>query len=410
MTKKRLAVLAITWLVLLVAGSSVTATLAICGVLGGGRGVASSETYTVTAEEYEMLQRYRALEDVYQIMMTEYVEEPDERTLLDGAAQGMLASVEDPYTFYYTVEEMKEMNEAEEGNYEGVGMQISLTEIGLIRITRVFKDTPSMEAGIRSGDYLTHINGQPVQGVTSKDLSDAVQMIKDDEDGVVEMTMTRDGEPYTVSVKRRMCTVNRVEYTMLPDQIGYIMLYEFQGDAAEGFAEALEDLKSQGMEKLIVDLRSNPGGALNLVLRIADSLLPKGQILDIVDRYGNSSAYYSNEQCLGLPLAILVNGNSASASEVLTGAVQDHGVGVIVGEKTFGKGIVQSIYQFGDGSGLQLTIARYYTPSGRYIHGEGIEPDIVVEQDDSYDPGLSGPQPESDAQLKAAIDALMGQK
>ncbi len=408
MTKKRLAILAITWLVLLVAGASITGTLAICGMLGTG-GVASSESYTVTAEEYELIQRYKALDQVYQIMMREYMEVPEERTLLDGAAQGMLASVGDPYTFYYTIEEMQEMNETDEGNYEGVGLQISLTDIGLIRVTRVFKDTPSMEAGIQAGDYLTQINGETVQGVTSKDLSDAVQMIRDDEDGLVEMTLVRDGETYTVNVRRTRVTVNRVEYTMLDNNIGYIMLYEFQGDAADGFAEALEALKAQGMEKLILDMRSNPGGSLNLVLRIADSLLPKGQILDIVDRYGNSSAYYSNDACLGLPLAILVNGNSASASEVLTGAVQDHGVGVIVGEKTFGKGIVQSVYQFDDGSGMQLTIARYYTPSGRYIHGEGIEPDIVVEQDENYDPGLSGPKPESDAQLQAAIDALMAQ-
>jgi len=188
--------------------------------------------------------------------------------------------------------------------------------------------------------------------------------------------------------------------------VGYIMLYEFQGDAATGFAEAVEALKKQGMRKLVVDLRSNPGGSLGIVLKIADILLPNGMILDIVDRSGRSSAYYSDAECLDMPLAILINENSASASEVLAGAVKDHGVGIIVGKTSFGKGIVQQIYEFEDGSGMQQTIARYYTPSGSYIHGVGITPDVEVELEGSFDPGITGPQPEQDAQLQAALDAL----
>jgi len=406
MTKKRLAIMAVTWLVILVAGVSVTATLSICGALQGNIGVASSENYVVTAEQYEMIQRYEKLDQVYQLMMTEYVTELDEETLLIGAAQGMLAGADDPYTYFYTQEDMAEMLEQDDGHYKGIGLQVTITEEGLLRVTRVFKDAPAMKAGIRAGDYVTQINGETVYATNMKELEAAVAMIKEDEDGLVTLTLMRDGEEYTVTVELAVVNQNRVEYTMLDDGVGYIMLYEFQGDAATGFAEAVEALKKQGMRKLVVDLRSNPGGSLGIVLKIADILLPNGMILDIVDRSGRSSAYYSDAECLDMPLAILINENSASASEVLAGAVKDHGVGIIVGKTSFGKGIVQQIYEFEDGSGMQQTIARYYTPSGSYIHGVGITPDVEVELEGSFDPGITGPQPEQDAQLQAALDAL----
>ena len=205
---------------------------------------------------------------------------------------------------------------------------------------------------------------------------------------------------------RGKININRVEYTMLDEDIGYLMLYEFMGDDVKGFKEAIKSLQKQGAKGLIIDVRSNPGGLLEDVVQICDILLPKGKIVYIENRAGERDTFYSDADMLGIPLVVLVNEMSASASEILAGAVQDTGVGTIVGQTTFGKGIVQMVIPFdADGAGLQLTTSTYYTPNGRSIHGSGVTPDIVVD-DEGYDFTISQPNPDKDAQLKAAVEAL----
>ena len=231
-------------------------------------------------------------------------------------------------------------------------------------------------------------------------------MIKGEIGTTVTLTVVRDDVMLDFELERRKINMNRVEYSMLEDGIGYIMLYEFVGDDVTGFKEAVGALSEQGMKGLIIDVRSNPGGLLEDVVKICDMLLPKSKIVYIEDREGERETFYSDDEMRGIPLVVLVNEMSASASEILAGAVQDTGVGTVIGQTTFGKGIVQMMIPFEtDGAGLQLTTSTYYTPNGRSIHGSGVTPDIVVE-DEGYDFTTAQPDPEADAQLGKALDVI----
>lgn len=405
MAKRSVTVLALVWLVVIVAVISSAVTLSVAGPIS-----ASTGNYEVSQEEYAMIERYSRLETIRQTMLTEYYQPLEDEDLLTGAARGMLAAAEDQYTFYYTPEEMAASNEDANGVYNGIGVLVSATEDGRIRVLRVFKNSPALEAGLLPGDIIYAVDGTEVGAENDMDMSAAIKLIKSGEVGTeVRLSIERDGEPMELGVLRAQVNVNRVEYAILDGNIGYLELYDFQGDALEGFTEALAAFEEAGVSGMIVDVRDNPGGYLNVVVDICDLVLPEGLIVYTEDRNGYREEYRSDADYCDIPMVVLVNGNSASAAEIFSAAMQDYGRGVLVGETTFGKGIVQSIITFReDGAGMQLTTSSYFTPNGRSIHKTGVTPDVEVELDEGYDASIFVPDPENDNQLHTAIEVLQG--
>ncbi len=403
MGKRAIVWLSVLWIVVVVAGVSSAITLRVSGgVLPSSD--PSDGSVVVSEQEFEMIERYRRLDEVRGILESDYYKALDEGDLVLGAVRGMLESVDDPYTFYYTPEEMQQMAERSQGVYEGVGLLLSADKDGMLVVLRIFDDSPAVEAGVKPGDILLAVNGEPVSAADARAMDEAIQMIRDFSGDRMELTLRRGKKVQIIALKPRTITMQRVTHQVLPGNIGYIMIYEFIGDDATGFISAMNDLKAKDVKGLIIDLRSNPGGLLTDVVKIADQLLPKGLVVYTQDRSGAREEYYSEESFWDVPMAVLVNGMSASASEILAGALQDYGVAKIVGVKTYGKGIVQTMLPFRtDGAGMQLTTATYYTPKGRSIHGVGIEPDVVVE---ATVPVGGAPDLDEDAQLKAAYDLL----
>lgn len=355
-------------------------------------------------KEYQ--KRYERLDEIYKILMRDYYKEVDSETLIQGAIDGMLASLNDPYTFYYTPEQMAESMENQAGKYSGIGILVSSDKEGRLSVNRVFKDSPAMAAGLLAGDVITHVDGIEVNARMTEDLNNAVALVKGEDGTTVEITVSRKGSNMTLTVSRGKVNINRVEYYIF-DDVGYIILYEFLGDAVNGVKEALRAFNDADVKGLIFDVRSNTGGELYTCLNITDLMIPEGLIMYTEDRNGDRQSHYSNEYAYGLPMVVLVNEMTASASEVFTAAVQDYDMGVIMGTNTFGKGIVQQVRTFPtDGAGMQLTVEAYYTPSGRNIHEVGIQPDIVVELSENYDPSIYTPDMENDNQLKAAYDEV----
>lgn len=355
-------------------------------------------------KEYQ--KRYERLNEVYEILMRDYYKEIDSETLIQGAIDGMLASLDDPYTFYYTPDEMTETLENQTGKYSGIGILVSSDKEGGLSVNRVFKNSPAMEAGLLAGDVITHVDGISVSARTTEEMNNAVALVKGEDGTTVEITVNRNGESKSFIVPRGKVNINRVEYYIY-DDVGYIILYEFLGDAESGVKEALRAFNDAGVKGLIFDVRSNTGGELYTCLNITNLMVPEGLIMYTEDRYGDRQNHYSNEYAYGLPMVVLVNEMTASAAEVFTAAVQDYDMGVIMGTNTFGKGIVQQVRSFPtDGAGMQFTIEAYYTPSGRNIHEVGIQPDIVVELWENYDPSIYTPDMENDNQLKAAYDQV----
>lgn len=336
---------------------------------------------------------------IQSIIDSSFLFDYDEEELVENIYAGYLEGLGDPYTCYYTAEEYNDMMESSEGTYYGIGVMISQEiDTGRVYIIRVFSGSPSEEAGIKAGDVIETVAGKEVTGM---DLNEVVSLIKGAEGTTVQVKVYREdgGRELTLDVERRQVDVDTVYYRMLDNKIGYLELTEFDAVSTEQFRNALDDLKAQGMESLILDLRNNPGGLLDVAVDIADELIDTGVVVSIADKNGDSQSYEAdNEGSLGIPLAVLVNGDSASASEVLSGCIRDYGVGTLVGTKTFGKGIVQNIIPLTDGTAMKVTTAHYYTPNGEDIHGEGIAPDVVVEEDTETE--------DVDEQLEAAIEVL----
>ena len=399
MRKRSIVIIALVWMVVLVAGVSSAITMAVCGRMpGNGSG----------GKEDGRSERYARLEEVRLRMEEQYVEKPDEEALMLGAVRGMLASVEDPYTFYYTREEMDALSRRSLGLYDGVGLLVSADKAGHVRVLRVFAGSPAYEAGVRVGDRITAVNGHPVSGKSQQTLDEAVERMKSSPAQLLKLEILRGEELLTLGMVCSTIQMERVEYRMLENKVGYLAIYEFIGDDVEAFRSGMQALKRQGADKVIIDLRSNPGGMLEDVVQIADSLMGEGMIAYTQDRYGNRSEYFSAASRWDVEIAVLVNGMTASASEILAGALQDTGTAIVVGEQTFGKGVVQTVYTFPeDGAGMQLTTARYYTPSGRSIHGVGIQPDIKVSLDAEHEILSGEADLLSDSQLYAAYEALL---
>ena len=330
-----------------------------------------------------------------------YIGDVDEEALEEGIYKGYIQGLEDPYSVYYNEEETKDLYETTEGEYSGIGAVLSQDlESGVITLVQIYEDSPAEKAGLKDNDILTKVGDIEV---TDMDLSEVVTYIKGEKGTDVDLTVLRgeDAEEITVTATRDTVEAQTVKYEMLEGQTGYLSVSEFDSVTYAQYEEALNELTAQGMTGLIVDLRNNPGGNLNTVCEMLDLVLPKGTIVYTEDKDGKrETATSDDEHQINVPMVVLVNGNSASASEIYAGAIQDYGIGKIVGTQTYGKGVVQQIFDLGDGTSVKLTIAEYFTPNGRSIDGEGITPDVEVEYEADEN------NPEADNQLEKALEVM----
>lgn len=392
MSKRSVSLLTFVCVLLIVAMSASTLTL----LLAGSRPAAPEAGEGPLARAEEILS----------IVQREYYREVDAEALETAAIDGMLAALGDPYTFYYTDEAYAAMNEETTGQYVGVGMLVGEAADGDLRVLRVFRDSPAEKAGIEAGDALLAIDGARVGGDTPMGLSEASALLKGEGKTPVEVEVERGGEVLSFTLERGEVSINYVEYSILEGNVGYLSIYQFTGDDVEGVKEAISAFQQADVSALVVDVRSNPGGLLTDVVDICDMLLPEGLIVYTEDRSGAREEFYADGEYWDVPMAVLVNGDSASASEIFAAAVQDTGRGIVVGEVTYGKGVVQTLHAFPEGDGMQLTTATYYTPSGASIHGQGVTPDIEVALATDASVTYHAPDAASDAQLAAALEAL----
>lgn len=335
------------------------------------------EDSAIDARVIEKLQTLEKMVDQYY-----YLGEVTDDEFRDGVYKGLLSALNDPYSEYYSAEELASMMEQSEGIYYGIGAYVSLdSATGLPKISGVIKNSPAEEAELRANDLIYEVDGKSTYGMS---LTEAVAMIKGPEGTDVQLTLIREGESdyLELTLTRQRVESPTVEFSMEEDDMAYIQVTEFDDVTVDQFAEALAMARGSGAKGIILDLRGNPGGNLSTVVEMCQMILPEGMIVYTEDKNGRREEYESDgSRELELPLVVLVDMNSASAAEIMAGAIKDYGIGTLVGTTTFGKGIVQQIMPFRDGSAVKLTISAYYTPSGKNIHGIGIEPDVVCEFD-----------------------------
>jgi len=347
---------------------------------------------------------------VYTLLKKYSLFDIDDDTMRDYALMGMTAAVGDPYTAYYPKEEFDSYKDNIVSSYVGIGAYLGAdVENDRLVIISPMVASPAEKAGLKAGDILLSIDGNNYK---SSQLSEAATYLKKGKEGTsVLMKVEREGKIHEIKITREVVNKISVQSEMLKENVGYIRITGFESDMGNGdkntyddFCENLDALKTAGMKSLVIDLRDNPGGDLNVVCKIADKLLPEGLITYTEDKNGNREERKSDKEFLDVPIAVIVNGGSASASEVLTGALRDNKKATVIGTKTYGKGIVQTVYPFADGSGMSITTAKYYVPSGVCIHGIGIEPDIVLEP--SFTKSVSEINHGEDNQLQKAIEVL----
>lgn len=363
-----------------------------------------TESSVVNDDVLEKMQSIEKIVDYYY-----YEEDVDQAAMEDGIYDGMLSSLGDPYSTYYSEDELKEIMEQTEGIYYGIGAYVSLDQTtGLGQISGVIAGAPAETANLREGDLIYEVDGVSAAGL---ELSEIVAMIKGEEGTTVHLTLIREGESdyVEVDIERRKVESPTVNYEVYDNGMGYIQITEFDDITVDQFTEALAVCKGSNVKGLILDLRSNPGGNLSAVVDIAKELLPEGLIVYTEDRYGSRAEYKCDgTKQLNIPMVVLVNGNSASASEILAGAIKDYGIGTLVGTTTYGKGIVQRIISLDDGSAVKLTVSTYFTPKGNNIHGIGIEPDVVCEFDSEsyYEKEIDNQLEEAKKVLQELIDDM----
>ena len=370
-------------------------TYRVYGKLASGN---SAETESVANEK--TTEKLGVLENT---IKQYFWQDVDESTLEEGVYKGLLESLDDPYSVYYTHDELVQLQQQTEGIYYGIGAYISQdNEMGYVRVSKIIKNTPAEASGLQQDDYIYKVDGEDMQG---KDSSYVVSKIKGEAGTKVTITVVREGatDPIDIEVERQKIESPTVEYQMLDNDMAYIQITEFDLVTTEQFEETYKQAQADGMKGLILDLRSNPGGNLSTVCDIARMILPKGLIVYTEDKYGKREEYTCDgANQIKVPLVVLTNGYSASASEILAGAVKDYGIGTLVGTTTYGKGIVQKVINLSDGSAVKLTVSNYFTPNGNNIHKIGIDPDVEVEFDaEQYKNGV-------DNQLEKAKEVLAG--
>lgn len=347
------------------------------------------------------------LSRIKSIIDTYYLNDIDEEKMTEGMYKGLVNSLEDPYSVYYTKDEFAALMESSSGSYCGIGAYVSQdVKTGVITIVKPFEGGPAYEAGMLPRDIIYKVEDEEVTG---KDISEIVSKMKGEEGTTVNIEIIREGEsePIKLTIERRTVEVPTISYEMLDNKVGYIQISEFDEVTGPQFRSAIEDLDEQGMKGLVIDLRNNPGGLLDTVCDMLDRMLPEGLIVYTEDKNGTRTEEVKStaDESFDKPLVVMINGNSASASEVFAGAIQDYGIGTILGTTSFGKGIVQSVIPLRDGSGVKVTVSKYYTPKGRNIHEIGIEPDVVVELKDELKKKVTIDKSE-DNQLQEAIKII----
>lgn len=334
-----------------------------------------------------------------------FINDYDKEKMNDYAIKGYVAALDDPYSEYINREEYEELASELSGNYKGIGIEVYVDQDGYINVISAFDDSPAAQAGILPNDKIIAVNET---SVNADNYNEAINMMRGvgDYGKTDDMTITilRGTEKIKMNLTRTEVVNQTVKTKMLDNNIGYIRISQFDDDTGTDFSRMTESIIADGAKALIIDLRNNPGGVLTGVVSVADKLLGKGKIITIKEKSGKETVYNSDENEIDLPMCVLINSNSASASEVLAGALKDHKKATLVGEKSFGKGIVQTIFDLSDKSALKITTAKYYTPNGTCIHGKGIKPDYEVEL--HADKNIAALEPEEDTQLQKAIEIL----
>ena len=368
-------------------------------------GVQRNDTTTGPAINWDEVSKKS--EELYNTIDDYYLNEIDNNKLQDGIYKGMVDSLGDQYTVYYNTEEYKQFTTSSSGTYCGIGVAVSQNaSTGAITVVKTFKKGSGEKEGMLPGDIIYKVKGKKIEGL---ELSKVVSQIKGEEGTYVKVTVLRDGKEIEFNLERRKLEIDTVTYRIEEKdgkKIGYIAVSEFDEVTASQFKNAIAELEKEGIKGLVIDLRDNPGGLLDVTCEMLDRMIKKGILVYTVDKNGKRIDEEATDNLsFDKPVAILVNGNSASASEVFSGAMKDYNAATLVGTKTFGKGIVQSIVPFGDGSAMKVTVSRYYTPNGINIHGTGIEPDVEVKLDEKAikDGKLDRKE---DNQLDKALDVI----
>ena len=364
------------------------------------------DNVTISREEYDRLSRFEKLAEIYDEIEEIYYVDPDEEAMLRGAIDGMLLALEDPYTYYYSPDEWEEMWEEVGTEYAGIGIEMLADyDRDTVTITRVFKNSPAEREGVCRGDRLIRVGEMTV---TAENMYDASDLIRNSGGGPVELEVIRGSESLTFSLVPEVIKTEWVETTMLENSVGLLTFYEFSDEADEMFRKGLAELEAQGAKSLIIDLRGNTGGWLDIAETIGDIFLDHELLYYSEDRQGNRDEYYTSDGKDDIPLVILVNGETASASELLSGSLQDHGRAVLVGEQTYGKGVMQFVDSLdgvdGREDGIQITCAQFFMPSGKAVHKTGIAPDIVVEMPQELIGMVFDPGDMEDPQMKRAYE------
>jgi len=374
------------------------ALLALVSITGYGEEADLQQP--VSDSERLPLQELRLFTQVFEQVRTGYVKELSDVQLFDKAIEGLLASL-DPHSTYLNQQDYKQLEEHTSGDYSGLGMEITIDQ-GLIQVVAPIDGSPAAKAGIQAGDFIVEIDNEPVRGII---LQKAIAKLRGEKGSIITLGILREDETATLefTVKRDIIHINSVRNKILEEGFGYIRIAQFQTDSGSEFKTALSELQADGpLQGLVIDLRNNPGGLLPMSIEIADALIDKGMLVYTEGRLPSANQQFNatpGDMMNEAPVVVMIDGGSASASEIVAGALQDQGRAVILGTQSFGKGSVQTVMPLGDGRAIKLTTARYFTPSGRSIQGEGIVPDIVVEPTDT---GADN----TDNQLQAAVDQL----
>jgi carboxyl-terminal processing protease len=355
-----------------------TSVVATTGFLAGFLVICLPAVATEKADTYRQLKLFG---EVFERVRADYVEEVDDEELIEAAIRGMLSHL-DPHSGFLDADHFRDMQVQTRGEFGGLGIEVTM-ENGFVKVVSPIDDTPAFRAGIQAGDFITHLDGEPVLGLT---LGDAVEKMRGPVDTKLTVTVRReDQDPFDLTITRAVIKVQSVRHRV-EGQVGYLRVTSFTEQTSPGLAEAVAEIKSElgnELKGFVLDLRNNPGGLLDESISVADSFLDRGEIVSTRGRYPEDSQRWNaakGDIAGGLPIVVLINGGSASASEIVAGALQDHRRAIIMGSDSFGKGSVQTIVPLSGQSAMRLTTARYYTPSGRSIQAKGISPDIIVEQ------------------------------
>lgn len=379
---------------------SITGTLLVSeyqAVYNGDRNILSREDYATWLQ-------YQQLTKVSKTIHENYYGEIDDQQLLTNAIKGYVQGLGDPYSYYFTPEEYEQYNQDIEGVYYGVGLLVNVDpDDGLVTIAKVYENTPAAGAGVQMRDKIIGVDDV---NVTTYKMENIVALLRGEAGTPVTLHVRRGTEELSFEMQRAEITVNRAESRMIGDNIGYIQLHEFSGNGQELTLQAFRTLKKQGAKGFVLDLRDNPGGALDQAQALADELVPKGPTVNFRDNKGNKTSLNSDAKALDMPLVLLINENSASASELLAGCVKDYEVGTLVGTNTFGKGIVQSLMSINGASALKITTQQFFTPNGHTIHGVGIAPDVEIDLPQELKDNPSLITPENDVQLIKGLEIL----